>query len=69
MHYLCFSLQWGSVVNKYTHDIIGKYLAYVVDKKRMYLVDYNGRFHHMGKAPFAQAERYARLLGLPIKVR
>lgn len=56
-------------MNKANHDITGKYVAYVAEKRRMYLVDYKGRFHHMGKAPFVQAERYAKILGLPIKVR
>ena len=56
-------------MDKATHDMVGKYLAYVADKKRMYLVTRNGRFHSMGKAPFAQAERYAKILGLPIKVK
>ena len=56
-------------MNKAAHDLTGKYLAYVANKRRMYLVDFKGRFHNMGKAPFAQAERYAKLLNLPIKVR
>ena len=56
-------------MDKATHDMVGKYLAYVASKKRMYLVDYKGRFHSMGRAPYAQAERYAKILNLPIKVR
>lgn len=56
-------------MNKANYDLTGKYVAYHAEKGRMYLVDYRGRFHHMAKGDFARAQRYAKILGLPIKVR